>query len=120
MEEYKEKHSVVDDFLSGEKLNNLKDITNIFNEFFPFFTSQLLEKLTDIFSFDIVFGYCDRQSPNWGIIQSSNNIRLAPMYDGKWSFSSLPPLLLINQKDRSRPIQNIIEHFLNTARSYKC
>lgn len=115
LEEYKKKHSIVDDFLPGEKLNNLKDITNIFNEIFPFFTSQLLEKLTDIFSFDIVFGYCDRQSPNWGIIQSPNNIRLAPMYDGKWSFSSLPPLFLISQEDRSRPIQNIIEHFLNTA-----
>lgn len=115
-EKYKAKHNIVDcSLLPGEKLNNLKDIENIFNENFPFFSSQLMEKLTDIFSFDIIFGYCDRQSPNWGIIHSSDNVRLAPMYDGKWSFSSLPPLLLISEEDRSKTIENIIEHFFNTA-----
>ncbi len=116
LENYKEKHSVVDcSLLPGEKLNNLKDIACIFNENFPPFSSQLLEKLTDIFSFDIIFGYCDRQSPNWGILQSSDNVRLAPIYDGKWSFSSLPPLLLTSEEDRSKTTENIIEHFLNTA-----
>lgn len=116
LESYKEKHNLVDsNLIPGEKLNNLNDISIIFNENFSCNSSQLLQKLNEIFAFDILFGYCDRQSPNWGILQSSDNIRLAPMYDGKWSFSYLPPLLLITEEDRGKPIETIIEHFLNTA-----
>lgn len=49
------------------------------------------------------------------ILQSFDHLRLAPMYDGKWSFSSQPPLLLISEEDRGKSIETIIEHFLNTA-----
>lgn len=116
LEEYKNKHKIVDLSLApGEKFNNLFDIAIIFKECLSFDSSQLLQKLTDIFSFDIIFGYCDRQSPNWGILKSSNYVRLAPMYDGKWSFSNLPPLLLVSEEDRNKSVETIIEHFLNVA-----
>lgn len=67
LENYKKRYSIVDfSHLPGEKLNNLTDIAVIFDGSLPLDALQLLQKLTDIFSFDIIFGYGDRQSPNWG------------------------------------------------------
>ena len=116
LENYKARHNIEDSsHLPGEKLNNLIDIGTMFNENFPFDSSKLLQGLTDIFSVDIIFGNCDRQSPNWGTIQSPDYVRLAPMYDGKWCFSNLPPLLLVSEDDRGKSVEAIVEHFLNTA-----
>lgn len=116
LEEYKARHNIEDySHLPGEKLNNLTDIAIILEESIPFDSLQLMQGLTDIFSLDVILGNCDRQSPNWGTLQASEYVRLAPMYDGKWSFSTLPPLLLVSEEDRGKSVEAIIEHFLNTA-----
>ncbi len=101
--------------IPDEKFNNLNTLSKILNEKYGIDSYDIIKNLTDIFSFDLLIGYSDRQSPNWGIIEKNEKATLAPMYDGKWSFNCDNPRLLISKDDINKSLDTIILHFLNTA-----
>lgn len=115
---YQKKHKIANHgFINEERFNNLEDLSVILNEAFKEDSYMIMKELNNIFSFDIIVGYSDRQSPNWGVLYSSLGAKLAPMYDGKWSFNLVNPALLVSDYDRKESLDNIIHHFLSTADS---
>lgn len=104
-------------YMNEERFNNLEDLSIVLKEAFQEDSSKMMESLNNIFSFDMIVGYSDRQSPNWGVLYSSLGAKLAPMYDGKWSFSLANPALLVSHDDRNKSLEDILYHFLNTADS---
>lgn len=116
--EYKKKHEIGNvGSINEERFNNLEDLSILLKETFKEDSSLMMKKLNSIFSFDVIVGYSDRQSPNWGVLYSSFGAKLAPMYDGKWSFNLANPALLVSDYDRGKNLDDIIHHFLNTADS---
>ena len=104
-------------YMNEERFNNLEDLSIILKETFQEDSSRMMKSLNNIFSFDMIVGYIDRQSPNWGVLSSSLGAKLAPMYDGKWSFNLANPALLVSHDDRKKTLEDILYHFLNTADS---
>ena len=45
---------------------------------------ELMNNIVKMFCFDLLLGLDDRASINWGIIQSENKIRLAPIFDNEF------------------------------------
>lgn len=113
---YKKMHNINEiGSLSEERLNNLCCLSKILFEKYGADSYSMMEKLINIFSFDLIVGYNDRQSPNWGVIETPKNVVLAPMYDGKWSFNCDNPKLLVSAEDKNKSLDDIVCHFLNLA-----
>lgn len=44
---------------------------------------KLMKKLVDIYIFDIITCQCDRRSTNWQVMESENQIDIAPLFDNE-------------------------------------
>ena len=114
--DYKKMHNINEIYsLTEEKLNSLCCLSKVLFEKYGIDSYNMMKKLTNIFSFDLIVGYSDRQSPNWGVIETPRKAVIAPMYDGKWSFNCDNPKLLVSEEDMNKSLDDIIYHFLNTA-----
>lgn len=97
--------------------NNLTDLWDTFDILFnnEELTSKLINKIINIFIFDILIANNDRHDENYGIITSNNNIDVSPIHDNSCMLSEISLYdneygIMVEQDDN-----DTIEDFLNIS-----
>lgn len=100
--------------------NNLEDIWYKFDELFDNKTTlRLMDKLVDIFLFDVLIGNVDRHADNLSLIIDENGVNFLPLYDNENMLASDSIncgfyTLGVDYKDfNSNAEYNILEKFLS-------
>lgn len=103
-----------------DKCNNLEDIWLKFDNLFDKdVTARLMDKLVDVFLFDVLIGNIDRHADNISLIKYENEIDLLPLYDNENMLSSDSIkcgfyTLGVDSKDfNSNAEHNILEKFFS-------
>ena len=103
------------------KLNNLTDIWGAlefkFGSEYSIDAKIVLNDIIKMFCLDLLLNKNDRHDLNWGIIQSDNHIRLAPIYDTE-SVENDRCILISTDSKTNISTSEILQEFLNTSDSY--
>jgi len=79
---------------------------------------KLMDRLVDIFIFDILTQQKDRHSCNWGIVESEDSIDIQPLYDNEFAFDTikeLPPLVAESLKEEELFCFQYYDHSIEEA-----
>ena len=102
--------------------NNLEEIWNIFNTLFDSNTTiRLMDKIVDVFLFDVLIGNIDRHNDNLVLMKTNGEYSLGPLFDNENMLSSEAInlgyyTLGVDSNDyNSNCSHNILDKFINIS-----